>query len=127
VRPYTGKWTLDMVCSDPVIQLHLTKRIEKYGRIPSDVNTRIRSAAYKFLRFYKVEPTNHAFSDTAAQRLAALPQDRSLEKTVRAFYEAKKDEHNYSSHIRSIFKANGIVLFPAGIGSEFKSLRAWTQ
>jgi hypothetical protein len=83
VRPYTGKRTLDVVCSDPVIQLYLTKRIEKYGRIPYDANTRIRSAAYKFLRFCKVEPSNHAFSDIVAQRLAVSPQDRSLSLTER--------------------------------------------
>jgi hypothetical protein len=126
VKPYTGKRTLDVVCSDPVIQLYLTKRIEKYGRIPYDVNTRVRSAAYKFLKFCEVEPTNHAFSDIVAQRLAASPQDRSLEKTVKAFYEANRNKHNYSSHIRSIFKANGIVLFPTGADSEFKTLHVWT-
>jgi hypothetical protein len=97
VRPYTGKRTLNIVCSDPVIQLYLTKRIEKYGRIPFDVNARIRTGAYKFLRFCKVEPTNHAFSNLVAQRLAASPQDRSLERTLNAFYEANRNKHNYSS------------------------------
>jgi hypothetical protein len=126
VRPYTGKRTLDIVCSDPVIQLYLTKRIEKYGRIPYDVNTRVRSAAYKFLKFCEVEPSNHTFSDIVAQRLAASPQDRSLERTVKAFYEANRNKHNYSSHIRSIFKANGIILFPTGTDSEFKTLHVWT-
>jgi hypothetical protein len=126
VRPYTGKRTLDLVCSDPVIQLYLTKRIEKYGRIPYDVNTRVRSAAYKFLKFCEVEPSNHAFSDIVTQRLATSPQDRSLERTVKAFYDANKNKHNYSSHIRSIFKANGIVLFPTGTDSEFKTLHVWT-
>jgi hypothetical protein len=99
VSPYTGKRTLDLVCSDPVIQVYLTKRIEKYGRIPYPVNPRMRTAAYKFLKFSNVEPTNHAFSDIIAQRLVASPQDRTLEKTVKAFYEASRNKHNYSSHI----------------------------
>jgi hypothetical protein len=103
VRPYTGKRTLDLVCSDPVIQLYLTKRIEKYGRIPYDVNTRIRSAAYKFLRFCEVEPSNHAFSDLIAQRLAASSQDTILERRLQAFHEAKWKPRS-SSFIRAIFK-----------------------
>lgn len=126
MRPYTGKRTLDIVCSDPVIQLYLKKRIEKNGRIPYDVNTRVRSAAYKFLKFCHAELSNHAFTDIVAQRLAASPLDRGLERIVKAFYEANKNKHNYSSHIRSIFKANGIVLFPTGIDSEFKTLHVWT-
>ena len=126
MRPYTGKSTLDVVCSDPVIQLYLTKRIEKYGRVSYDVNTRIRTAAYKFLKFCEVEHSDHAFSDIVAQRLAASPQDRSLEKTVKGFYEANRNKHNYSSHIRSIFKASGVVLFPTGTDSVFKTFHVWT-
>lgn len=125
MRPYTGRRTLDIVCSDPVIQLYLTKRIEKYGRIPYDVNTRIRSAAYKFLRFCQVEPTNHGFSDLVAQRLAASPQDRTLEKKLKAFHEAGW-KPCYSTLLRGVFKANGIVLFPSGVDSEFKTLHVWT-
>jgi hypothetical protein len=58
-----------MVCSDPVIQLYLARRIEKYGRIPYDVNTRIRTGAYKFLRCCKVEPTNHALMSHSTCKL----------------------------------------------------------
>jgi hypothetical protein len=72
VGAYTGKKTLGLVCSDPVIQLYLTRRIEKYGRIPTTVNTSIRTAAYKFLKFCEVEPSNHAFSDILAEKLGSL-------------------------------------------------------
>ena len=109
VGPYTGKRTLDLVCSDPAVQIYLTKRMEKYRRIPYDVNTRIRTGAYKFLRFCRIEPTNHAFSDIIAQRLAASPEDKSLEKRLKAFREATK-RSCYSSFVRSIFKANGIPI-----------------
>jgi hypothetical protein len=126
VRPYTGKKTLDVVCSDPAIQIYLTKRMEKYGRIPYDVNSRIRTGAYKFLRFCKVEPTKHVFSDIITQRQIALPQDKTLDGTIKAFYEATKKKPCYSSLIRSIFKANGIVLFPTGVDSDFRSLHVWT-
>jgi hypothetical protein len=126
VRPYTGKRTLDAVCADPAIQLYLTRRIEKYGRIPYDTNSNIRTAVYKFLRFCEVEPTNHAFSNLIAQRLAAPPKDTTLEKKLKAFHEATKRKPRYSSFIRSIFKANGIVLFPTGSNSEFKTLHIWT-
>ncbi|HEV2120516.1 MAG TPA: hypothetical protein VGS11_10515 [Candidatus Bathyarchaeia archaeon] len=125
MRPYTGKRTLDIVCSDPVIQLCLSKRKERYGRIPYEVNTRIRSAAYKFLKFCEIGPSNHAFSDIVARRLAATPHDGSLERALKGFYEANKNKHNYSSHVRSIFKANRIVLFPTGTNSEFKTLHVW--
>ncbi len=70
-RPYTKASTLDTVCADPAIQLYLAKRIEKYGRIPYEINSRIRTGAYKFLRFCEIEPTNHAFIDLVTQRKAA--------------------------------------------------------
>jgi hypothetical protein len=124
-RPYTSEKVLDVVCSDPAIQLYLAKRKEKYGRIPYSINSRIRTGAYKFLKFCKVEPTNHAFSDIIGTKKAAKLDDISLERALKEFHDATK-KPCYSSFIRSIFKANGVVLFPTGIDSEFRSLHVWT-
>lgn len=83
MRAYTGKLTLDVVASDPAIQLYLARRIEKYGRIPITVGTRIRTAAYKFLRLNGIEPTNHAFSDLVAQkRMVPVTQPSPLTSNI---------------------------------------------